>query len=104
MRHGKKQSAREFWSVKAIARRHRIKMESRLPESKALPPPPIGQKRGVITRLRDGEVAVCGWQAAPYCKPAWFERMVERSMEKAKKRDKYERAYRRRSVRVEESR
>lgn len=89
-----------FWDLKAIAKRNRLRMDSKLPESRPLPPPPIAKRRGIVTRLKEGEnSAPVGWQFAPKKAPAKFFAMVERSMAKQKKRAKYERQYARRALR-----
>jgi hypothetical protein len=94
----KKNAHKQFWTVKAIAKRNRVKAESRLPESYPLPPPPVAKRRGIITRLREGEsCAVVGWQAAPAEPPKWLAKMMARNSKKAKNRERYERQFKRRT-------
>lgn len=102
MHPGRKQKGCEFWSVKAIAKRHRLKAESRLPESKALPPPPIAKRRGIVTRLAEGETcAVIGWQAAPQAAPKWLTEGIARNVAKRVKLARYERQFKRRAPQEE---
>lgn len=85
-----------YWTVKAIAKRNRLLSESRLPESKPIPPDHIAKRRGIIQRLKVGEnFAVIGWQAAPYAEPKWLTEMMARNKVKDKRRDRYERRYKR---------
>lgn len=58
------------------------------------------RKRGVVTRLKDGENAAVGWQFAPRIVPERFRLLVERSMKKAIKRKRYERQFKRRASQV----
>lgn len=85
--------------VKEIARRAHLRADSRLPESRPLPPPPIAKRRGIVTRLKEGEnCAPVGWQFAPKKAPAKFFAMVERGQRKQRKREKYQRQYARRAI------
>lgn len=90
MRHHRKNARAQFWSAKAIAKRNRVRAESRLPESKPLP-----TTRSLTTGLKPGEASVIGWQAAPTTAPAWLSQMIERNKIKAVKRARYERRVKR---------
>jgi hypothetical protein len=92
MRHHKKNARYQFWSAKAIAKRHRLLAESRLTETHPVPATPR-----LTAGLKPGEVALVGWQYAPAVAPKWLTQMVERNQAKAVKRERYERMMKRRA-------
>jgi hypothetical protein len=95
VRHHKKNARVQFWSTKAIAKRHRLRAESRLPESK-----PVQVTRSLTTGLKPGVVGVIGWQAAPATAPAWLTKIIERNASKSAKRARYERMIKRHAQRT----
>lgn len=77
--------------VQQIAKRNGWPSESRLPESKALPPIDVAVKRGKIDRLRPGEVAAIGWQFAPECGADFMQKLMRKHEKKRINRARYER-------------
>lgn len=100
MRHHKKNARHQFWSVKAIAKRHRIKAEARLPESKPLPKYLLPRARGESQVSIDDGQGASGWQNAPVRVPAFLRTLLATSVKqtaKDVKRARYERMMQRRS-------
>jgi hypothetical protein len=86
MRHHRKNARTQFWSVKAIAKRNRLKAESRLPETHPVPNTPR-----LTAGLKPGEVALIGWQYAAPKLPLKVARAIERAQKKDRRRQRYER-------------
>jgi hypothetical protein len=86
----------DYWSLKAIAKRNRWKMESRLPESRRLPDIlQIRQDRGCRPDTGEGPG---GWQNAPVRVPKGLEailKRVEADSVKDRRRAKYLKAFNR---------
>lgn len=79
-----------YWTIKAMAKRLRIRMESKLPESK-----PVPMTKRLTAGLKPGEIGVVGWQCAPVRVPARLQRALAQSAAKSVKRERYERRFKR---------
>lgn len=99
MQHHKANARHQFWSVKAIAKRHRLRADSRLPESKPIPKYLLPRGRDQTAPQIDDGQGASGWQNAPVRVPAFLRALVASSAKqssKEAKRARYERMCKRR--------
>lgn len=85
----------EYWTDKAIAKRARLKAESRLPESKPLPRYLLPRGDSGV-RVDDGR-GPSGWQNAPVRVPLILLSRANTFEQKETRRSRYERMIKRRT-------